>query len=301
MSLKPFTFYLDWVICGQFAGLCWAQAKGLYHQAGLDVTLLPWEDDGLSIVDKVLSASAKGHSCAGSSEDNLLCTSRVAGKPVKALATMLQHSPLVLITQSDSDIHSLADLPGHRLAMQPDGNRILEAVLALEGIDRNSIAVTESAYDLGRLTSRRFDAIQGYAMSEPIELAHLGCLTRVIPIRHTQLHPYSQVFFSTDEVIHQQPDALSKFLQASFTGWREAMTHQDEAAQVVVDMMGESGHWETEREMIRVMTPYVMGDVGLERFGYLDHQRWERNLGTYQRIGILPSPLRLDQIIHDHF
>ena len=301
MSLQPFTFYLDWVICGQFAGLCWAQAKGLYRQAGLDVTLLPWEDDGLCIVDKVLSASAKGHSCAGSSEDNLLCTSRVAGKPVKALATMLRHSPLVLITQADSDIYSLADLPGHRLAMQPDGNRILEAVLALEGIDRNAIAVTESAYDLGRLTSRHFDAIQGYAMSEPIELAHLGCLTRAIPIRHTQLHPYSQVFFSTDEVIHRQPDALNKFLQASFTGWREAMTHQDEAAQVVVEMMGESGHWDTEREMIRVMTPYVMGEVGLERFGYLDHQRWERNLATYQRIGILPSPLRLDQIIQGQF
>lgn len=299
MSLTPFTFYLDWVICGQFAGLCWAHTKGLYHQAGLDVTLVPWQDDGLSIVDKVLSASAKGFICAGSSEDNLLCTSRVVGKPVKALATMLQHSPLVLITQADSDIHSLADLPGHRLAMQPDGNRILEAVLALEGIDHKAISVTESAYDLGRLTSRRFDAIQGYAMSEPIELTHLGFATRVIPIRHTQLHPYSQVFFSTDDVIQQQPDTLSRFLQASFAGWRQAMTHQDEAAQIVVDMMGESGQLDTEREMIRVMTPYVIGDVGLDQFGYLDPQRWERNLATYARIGILSAPLRLDQIIHD--
>ena len=301
MSLRPFNFYLDWVICSQFAGLCWAQAKGLYSQAGLDVTLVPWQEDGASIVDKVLFASAKGLICAGSSEDNLLCTSRALGKPVKALATMLQHSPLVLITQADSDIHSLADLPGHHLAMQPDGNRILEAVLALEGIDRNAIAVTESAYDLERLTSRRFDAIQGYAMSEPIELAHLGCSTRVIPIRHTQLHPYSQVFFTSDDVIRKQSDALSKFLQASFTGWRQAMTHQDEAAQIVVDMMGESGQLDTEREMIRVMTPYVLGDVGLDHFGFLDPQRWERNLATYARIGVLSSPLKLDQIIHDQF
>ena len=297
MSLTLFTFYLDWAICGQFAGLCWAQAKGFYHQAGLDVDLLAWQDDGLSIVDKVLSASARGLICAGSSEDNLLCTSRTLSKPVKALATMLQHSPLVLITQADSDIHSLADLPGHSLAMQPDGNRILEAVLALEGIDRNAIAITESAYDLERLTSRRFDAIQGYAMSEPIELAHLGCATRVSPIRHTQLHPYSQVFFSTDDAIAQHPDAISKFLQASFAGWRQAMTHQDEAAQIVVDMMGESAQLNTEREMIKVMTPYVIGDVGLDQFGYLDLQRWERNLATYERIGILSCPLTLDQII----
>ncbi len=295
----PFRFYLDWVICGQFAGLCWAQAKGLYTEAGLDVTLLSWQDDGPSIVDKVLSASAEGLICAGSSEDNLLCTSCAGGKLVKALATMLQHSPLVLITQADSDIHSLADLPGHRLAMQPDGNRILEAVLALEGIDRNAIDVTESAYDLERLTSRRFDAIQGYAMSEPIELARLGFATRVIPIRHTQLHPYSQVFFTSEDVISQHADSLSRFLQASFTGWRQAMTHQNEAAQIVVDMMGESAKWATERDIIKVMTPYVLGDVGLDHFGYLDPQRWERNLATYAQIGILSNLLRLDQIIHD--
>ena len=28
----PFIFYLDWVLCAQFAGLCWAQAKGLYAE-----------------------------------------------------------------------------------------------------------------------------------------------------------------------------------------------------------------------------------------------------------------------------
>jgi ABC-type nitrate/sulfonate/bicarbonate transport system substrate-binding protein len=299
MSLTPFTFYLDWIMCGQFAGLCWAQAKGLYASAGLAVELVPWQEDGRTIVDKVLAASAHQVMCAGSSEDNLLCAARAAGKPVKVLATMLQNSPLVMITQADSKIYTLADLPGHRLAMQPDGNRILEAVLALEGIDRNDIAISESAYDLERLTSRRCDAIQGYAMTEPIELAQLGFATRVIPIRHAQLHPYSQVFFTSDDVISQYTDALRQFLWASFAGWRQAMTHQDEAAQIVVDTVGESAKWATERDMINVMTPYVLGDVGLDHFGYMDRQRWEHNLATYARMGILSKPLKLNQIIYD--
>ena len=32
--MKPFTFYLDWIISGQFAGLCWAKEKGLYRGLG---------------------------------------------------------------------------------------------------------------------------------------------------------------------------------------------------------------------------------------------------------------------------
>ena len=127
----PFTFYFDWVMCAQFAGLCWAQATELYRAAGLDVTLVPWHEDSRGIVEKVMTATDQGTICAGSSEDNLIVSACAAGVPIKALATMLQDSPLVLITKTTSGIRTLADLPGRRVAMQPDGNRILEAVLAL--------------------------------------------------------------------------------------------------------------------------------------------------------------------------
>jgi NitT/TauT family transport system substrate-binding protein len=301
MSLTPFTFYLDWIICGQFAGLCWAQAKGLYRSAGLDVNLVSWQEDGRGIVQKVVAASNKNMICAGSSEDNLLCTARGEGQPVKALASMLQHSPLVLITHSESSIQALTDLPGKRLVMHPDGNRILEAVLALEGVDYQALSVSELAYNLEQLTSGKFDAIQGYAMSEPLELARLGFPTRVIPIRHHQLHPYAQVFFTIDEVISRHADVLKRFLQASFAGWQEAMTHQDEAVDIVVAMMGNAAHRVAERDMIGIMTPYVLGEVGLERFGSLDAQRWERNLATYAEIGITSRGLKLDEIIYDQW
>jgi ABC-type nitrate/sulfonate/bicarbonate transport system substrate-binding protein len=297
MSLTPFTFFLDWKICGQFVGLCWSQAKRMYSNAGLDVQLIPWQEDGRSIVEKVLEASADNIVCAGSSEDNLLCAARAEHKPVKVLATTLQHSPLVLITRADGAIKTLTDLPGKRLVMHSDGNRILEAVLALQGIDYHALSVTEAPYDLGHLTSGTFDAIQGYAMSEPIELARSGFPTRLIPIRHSQLHPYSQVFFASDAVVYQHAEVLGRFLQASFRGWREAMIHQDEAAEIVVAMMDGSGHQATEREIIRVMTPYVMGDVGLEHFGFLDLQRWEGNLATYAEVGITTRTLTVDEMV----
>jgi NitT/TauT family transport system substrate-binding protein len=291
----PFTFYLDWVLCAQFAGLAWAQAKGIYAAAGLDVTLVPWQEDGRSIIEKV----EQGGLCAGSSEDNLIVTARAAGTPVKALATMLQDSPLVLITKAHSAIHSLADLVGRRVAMQPDGNRILEAVLALHGIDRNRVQIHESAYDLNRLAHDRVEAMQGYAMAEPIELAHLGVATRLIPIRHHQLHPYAQVFFASDAVITQHTETLRRFLHASLAGWRSALTEIDEAAEIVVDLNGGTTDVATEREMLHALLPYALGEAGFAGFGRLERERWARNLATYQRIGILPRPLAYAEVVDD--
>lgn len=295
--MTHFTFYLDWVLCAQFAGLCWAQAKGLYAAAGLDVTLVPWQEDGRTIVEKVCA----GGVCAGSSEDNLLVSARAAGQPIKALATMLQDSPLVLITRAESAIHTLADLPGRIVAMQPDGNRILEAVLALSGIDRQRITIIESAYDLNRLAQERVDAMQGYVMAEPIELAHLGVATRVIPIRHKQLHPYAQVFFATDALIQQHETTLRRFLQASFAGWQAALRQPEEAVATIIALNGGTTAAAAELEMLAAMTPYALGNIDLAHFGRLDRQRWERNLATYQQIGILARLLHFGEIVDDRF
>lgn len=295
--MTPFTFYFDWVMCAQFAGLCWAQANGLYAKAGLDVMLVPWHEDGRGIVEKV----ANGGICAGSSEDNLIVSARAAGIPIKALATMLQDSPLVLISRRTSDIHSLADLPGHKIVMHPDGNRILEVVLALQGIDPSSVEVEVASYDLNQLLQNRVDAIQGYVMTEPIELAHLGLETRVIPIRHHQIHPYAQVFFASDWVIGQNTDVIQRFLEASFAGWRAAISQPEEAAEIVVQMNGGATQVQTEHEMLLAMTPYVIGDYGLERFGAMERERWLRNLATYERIGIMSRSVALEEVVDDRF
>jgi ABC-type nitrate/sulfonate/bicarbonate transport system substrate-binding protein len=295
--MQSFTFFLDWIISGQFAGLCWAVEKGLYRQAGLEVTLQPWVEDGRSIIDRVVT----GGLCAGSSEDNLIVSGAMAGRGVKALGTMLQESPLVLMTKPSSGIRTLQDLPGKRVAMHVDGIRILEAVLALYGIDQAEVEITEVAFDWDNLLQDRFDAVQGYATTEPVVLAAWGVEVRLIPVRHPRLHPYAQVFFTTESCINQYPAVLHNFLQASFEGWRQAMTHRDEAARIVVSLSQGAANLVTERQVIEHMAPYVLGQVGLERFGVLDMERWKHNLESYARFGLISRHPSLAEVIEARF
>ena len=295
--MQPFKFYLDWIINSQFAGLCWALDKGFYRQAGLDVTLIPWQEDGRSIIDKVVT----GGICAGSSEDNLIVAGKFAGVEVRALAVMLQESPLVLMTKPSSGIQSLTDLRGKRVAMHVDGIRILEAVLALKGINQTDIEITEVAFDLNNLIQDRFDAVQGYAFSEPFALAAMGVNVHLIPIRDQLLHPYAQVFFATENCIAQHSDTLRNFLAASFAGWQQAMTHRQEAASTVVKISGGLVDLATERKTIETMCPYVAGKAGLKRFGMIDMIRWENNLDSYAHFRIIPRRITLDEVVNDKF
>ncbi len=295
--MKPFTFFLDFIIASQFAGLCWAQRKGLYARAGLDVNLCASLADEDSSLDKVMA----GGICAGSSEDNLIATANAVGKGVKVLAAMLQETPLVIMTKRSSGIRSLADLRGKRVAMHADGIQVLKAVLGLEGVDLASVDISEVSFDLDRLLHNEFDCVQGYGMTESVLLAARGAEPHIIPVRHHNLHPYAQVFFASELCIEQAPDILRAFLEVSFEGWRQAMNHRDETARIIVEMSDGPTNWDFERQVLEALVPYVTGMLGLEQFGMLEGERWERNLESYARFEITPRRLAFREVVDGRF
>jgi ABC-type nitrate/sulfonate/bicarbonate transport system substrate-binding protein len=295
--MEPFTFYLDWAISSQFAGLCWAKDKGLYARADLSVDLRPWAEDGRSNAEKVMS----GGICAGCNEDNRVVNGIVRGQPVKAVATMLQESPLVVMTRPGSGILSLADLRGKRVAMRADGIQILEAVLALAGIDRTALEITIVAFDVDSLMFSRFDAVQAYAMTEPVMLATTGVEVDLIPVRHPRLRPYSQVIFASEQTMDLAPDAIRRFLGASFDGWRQAMAEPGEAARAVVRVSGGKRDLATQRQVLEALRPFIAGQVGLERFGIMNASRWAANLESYARFGITPRQLDVGEVVDETF
>jgi ABC-type nitrate/sulfonate/bicarbonate transport system substrate-binding protein len=296
--MQTFTFFLDFQICGQFTGLCWALEKGLYRDAGLNVELVPWIEDGRSITDRVLQHSGL---CAGCSEDNLIISACAAGQPAKALGTMLHTSPLVLMTRRSSSIRSLNDLAGKRVAMHCDGIRILEGVLALQEIDQTQIHIEELPFDIERLVQGDFDAVQGYVTSEPLELKARGIDVHTIAVRHHELHPYAQVFFAAQHNIEECRPEMEAFFRASFSGWRQAMQDRDEAARVVAHLAGNHADVDMERRIIEAIDGHLTGLGGMDCYGMLDLERWERNLGTYARFGIVPRQMTVIDTVDTSF
>ena len=281
----PFTFYLDWLPNAQFAGICWALDRGLYGDEDLDVTVVPWVEDGRSIVQKVLS----GGLCAGSAEDNLVVAANARGETrVSALAAMFQRTPLIVMSRSESAIRSIGDLRAKRVAMHHDGTRILEAMLDLHGISRSDLDLFEVTHDLNNLLERRFDAVQGYAVSEPLELAALGLNVSTFTLWHPKLHPYSQVIFAPDALLAARRRTFERFLRASFAGWRACLEDLDQAAASIRRVGVPMPDPEREIAALRMVRRLVTGGDGTDALGGIDRQRWAANLRAYRRLGIVP-------------
>ena len=282
---QEFSFYLDWLPNVQFAGICWALDRGLYRDAGLDVTLVPWVEDGFNIVEKVVA----GGLCAGSAEDNLVVSARASGQArVSALAAMFSQTPLVVMSRPESGIRSITDLRGKHVAMHCDGIRILEGMLDLYGIDRDEVNLVEVIHDLDNLPARRFDAVQGYVVAEPLELAALGLTVSTFSLRHPKLHPYAQVVFAPDEMLAAQRQTYEQFLRASFAGWHACLENIDQAADSIRRVGAPMEDPGREIEALRLVHRLVTGGDSVERIGYIDVERWAENLRAYRRLGIVP-------------
>ena len=282
---QPFAFYLDWLPNAQFAGICWALDRGVYSDADLDVTLIPWVEDGRSIVQKVVA----GGLCAGSAEDNLVVAANARGEAqVSALAAMFQRTPLVVMSRPECAIRSIGDLRGKRVAMHCDGIRILEGMLDLHGISRSDLDLVEVTHDLNHLLKRRFDAVQGYAVSEPLELAARGLTVSTITLKHPKLHPYAQVFFARDALLATCRQPFERFLQASFAGWRACLEDLDQAAASIRRVGAPMLDPEREIAALRLVSQLVAGGNVAGALGGIDRQRWAGNLRAYCRLGIAP-------------
>jgi NitT/TauT family transport system substrate-binding protein len=286
--VQRFDLVLDWVANVQFAGPCLALDRGLYRAAGIDLRLEPWTEDGRSIIAKTLGRAVPA---AGSAEDNLVVSARAAGVAVRGLAAMFQTTPLVVMTRPEAGVGTLGDLRGKRVAMHCDGIRILEALLAEEGVDRGDVEIAEVTHDLGNLASGRWDAVQGYAVSEPLELASRGLETATLTLRGATLHPYAQVLFADDGLVARAPGLYRAMLDATFAGWRAAIAEPAAAARAIRAVGAPMADSEREMAALAAVAALVRGDSADEArgLGRIDPARWASNVACYRRAGIVPA------------
>lgn len=286
--MQPFDLVLDWVPNVQFAGPCWALANGLYRDAGIDLRLVPWVEDGRTIVEKTLERAVPA---AGSAEDNLVIKARAQdGIAVRGLAAMFLTTPLVVMSLPRAGIASLADLRGKRVAMHCDGIRILEALLDDAGIARSELEISEVTHDLGNLATGRWDAVQGYAVSEPLELSTRGVAVNTLTLRCPAIHPYAQVIFASDLAVAAAPVLYRNMLDATFQGWRGALQDPQGAADAIRATGMPMADAEREQEALACVSGLVLGEAKdrARGLGVIDPARWASNTAAYVRAGIVP-------------
>lgn len=279
VPIVPITVFLKWYHQSQFAGHYVAREKGWYADAGLDVTLQPFDYKRFPI-DEVVSGNAD-FGVAGADE---LLVARSKGIPIKALAVIYQENPVVAYTLASSGIKKPVDFIGKTIGIEQGVNveTIIQAMLTSQGIDyKKNIKEVPIGFDVKPLLDKTVDIATGYVTNEPIQVEEAGQEVTVIAPYEYGVKSYADVLFTTEEMLTKYPDRVRGFVQATLKGWEYALEHIDEAVQYTLlykDPNNTSMNAAHQKALLVKSMPLIKSTAG-GAIGQMNYVDWKR---TYQ-------------------
>jgi ABC-type nitrate/sulfonate/bicarbonate transport system substrate-binding protein len=228
--LFPLTVQLDWIENAQFAGLLVAKEKGWYTEQGLDVTIEPVNQTTLDTVGPVV----RGRNVIGCADGMVLLRARQGHQPIQAFATMLQASPLGIVTDRGSHLNQVKDLAGKTIGLHAYDVPQLDIMLKANGLTLQQVKIKKIGDDITSLAAGQIDAQVVYLLDEKVALEEKGMQLNVFPGYANDYNTYSQVYFARADFLQSHRDVLAKFLLATNRGWEEAFAHPNETASMLV-------------------------------------------------------------------
>ena len=280
------TVQLDWKPGVQFAGLLVAQERGWYRDAGLAVTIRA-NDFRRPYVDVV----AEDDHTVGTSEARTLVNARARGLPIRAVATMFQASPVVLISLKNRGLLTVDDLNGKTLGIHRlEDNWMLDRALNAKFYTR------QVGFDFKELLAGEVDAAPGYLMDEPLRLAQNGTEVNVLPLAENGWVDYAQVLFVNETFLAKNPAALGSFLLVTFRGWCAALANPDAtAASLSLQYPGDLNQTSLRKALDR-LGPLLRSES--PHFGTMKAGTWQQIIDTtHIDIGRAAHPVTVESLV----
>jgi ABC-type nitrate/sulfonate/bicarbonate transport system substrate-binding protein len=271
--LTKVTLQLNWLHEAEFAGYYVAQAKGLYKDQDLDVTIVEG-GPGQPARDRVMNGEVTFSVTSFAEQRDLVA----AGKPSVAVMAAFQIPPSTIFSLQTSNFRDPRDLVGRKVGVTTDyWRKVLEETLAAAGVNPREVTeVKVEVNDLQKLYDGTVDAWLGYAQDEPIRATIAGHPVNNIFPADFGIGGYEGLVITMQSTIDASPDMVRAFVKASEDGWRYAIEHPDEAAQILTTWAKDTSV-DFQKLAVRAVAPLV--DTPQVPIGWIDAARWQQMMG----------------------
>jgi len=228
-KLETVNLQLKWKYQFQFAGYYAAIEQGYYADAGLAVQIHASQLDK-SVVNQVISGEAE----YGVGDMGILFN-YAYGAPIKALAAIFQHNPLVFISKKSSGIKTPHDIIGKRVMQRliTTDEASLISMLTDAKIAQGQYTAIEHNFHYEDLISEKVDVMSGYITNQPFALKSQGVDVNVMDPKDYGIDFYEDLLFTSHKEQEQYPGRTRRFLKASIKGWHYAFEHPEELVQLI--------------------------------------------------------------------
>jgi two-component system sensor histidine kinase/response regulator len=288
-AAEKVTIQLKWQHQFQFAGYYAAQDQGYYRDAGLDVTLLESSRGG-----DALRSVLEGQAQYGVGNTTLLMA-RSVGQPVVVLASIFQHSASALLLRLEPN-GKPRPWPGSRVMLAPN-NEELNVYLKKQGVRLDSLSHVAHNFNYEDLAEGRADAMSVYVTEAPYVLDRMNLSYELQSPRSAGYDFYGDVLFTTESELREHPARAQALREATLRGWRYAMAHQGEIADLIRARYPERHGREHLIFEAQRIAPLL--EQGLIELGYSNPERWRAIARAYSEQGMLPADFKLDGFLYE--
>lgn len=216
-AATPFAMQAAWINDAEFAGYFLAMDQGYYTAEGLDLTYLP---GGPDVIPEGTIVAGRAD-LALTTPDTTIKAIVEQGAKFKIIGAQYQKNPIGIVSLAKNPIMTPADMVGKTIAVPPVNTISVEALLAMNGIERASVNIVPYAYDPTPLIKGEIDASLDFTTNVPYTIKTMGEEAVSFLLYDFGYTIYNDTVVVTEETLATKRKELVAWLRASRKGWDE--------------------------------------------------------------------------------
>jgi len=294
-ELTPIKVGLSWEHEAQFAGLYWADQKGLYEKEGLKVEFFPYRSTDLA---EDLEAGEFDFALL---QTDTLFEARSRGLPIKAIFADYRIMPTCYFSKKASNIVKPQDMAGKVVGVAYSERYPLIAILRQTGVGVSQVNIMARDYSYKPLADGTYDVEAGWVTDGDNVRAAVGEYNKILPLDYG-VNWYADLISATEDTINRKAELVKKFLKATSQGWQEAVEHIDEAALLAQNYGGpivkETGP-EHLKFVLRESAPLI--HTGDQYIGWMEKDVFEKAGKILSEQGVFKNQVNAEDVYTPYF
>ncbi|WP_353643203.1 ABC transporter substrate-binding protein [Mesorhizobium sp. WSM2239] len=277
---KTINMQLGWLGGGNQLGEVAAKHLGYFAEEGLEFAIQP---GGPSIDGVAIVASGRFEIGQVSSSPSLMLAAS-QDIPVKAFAVSAQEHPYAFFSLPSAPINTPQDMVGKKIGIQATGKILLSALLKKHNIPESEVEVIVIGADMTPLATGQVQAVTGW-LTNTTAMAALPEKPVALKMWDHGVQLYANPYYTTNDMLEKDPEALAGFLRAAGKGWLYAKEHREAAVDLLIKEFPNLVR-DDELAASEIMLAHVFTDATARNgWASFDPAVWEAQIKLYDELG----------------
>lgn len=294
VAQTPVSLQLSWLHSVQFAGSYIAQDRGIWRDAGLQVSLLQGGPNA-PVEPPVVSGAA----LVGISAADYTAAAVDEGAPFRIIGVAMQKNPFAIASLPGNPVNTPADLPGKKIGMALANTPVLQALCTLNDVDISAIEIVPTQYAAQPLVSGEVDCLLCWETDLPVAMAIQGIDSQTMLMADHGYALHSQTYIATEDSLANRRAELVALMAGEVAGWEAYRSNTDAAAELTLAMFPDAGlDLPTQQLQAERQVPLMFSDLTDQHgFGWWSEDTVAANIETLALLGRQVTPDLWDRSI----